>query len=910
MLFETYVLCSYNRALRNLLTNCPCNDKYSTPEAFIENIIEKRGSYMACLCYESTIRNRKSHSSIPIMLGSYLDFLIRGREEVEACRAQWGLFIVRGVLVIYPNFSTFDSLSMHVRQTKHMKSIDWFMYVDDEGLAISYNNKSLTCTYKRKTYVNDNVWIELLKEANPFKTNIVQSEYVKMFDIMLQYHYSMNDLKNRQIINSPMAIVKYIQYDLSRRKKQKAAGCQKLSIVFENGSLYPAFNKKNAVDPDENTRQYNRSYHNTMHEGRSSKASHFLPNVVRSSNAAVRNSNALSFPNDAIGYFCMLNMKDLKSAGEQNVLCDMVIMTEESDQMELFEYVKTISVDDGENTLMINGFPTGCRKNWTLDDLVALKLKFPNVTTQYYLPYVFLLTRPCIPIKYSEQHNVFFTPEETTQFQITYPEAEMLSITAKQLPIESLIKTPSAKSTVSINNVKGSVAMVTSPLHELLMKHSLGVTCYMSINPDDVEKLIEYSVISHGHDTTNFHRYYSCLDSEFKLTEGKTNIPKSTHPGKAMQALDSMYPANELLYEYRKMEGKPFKRVNCPENDTIVRDYRSMIFASKHYNPPKIWNLKLRAAFGNPFGACIEDGVVIDKNILPHLPKVHYNACITVEFTFKTVKYPKESTFITVETEQGITDNDLLIGCLVSEHEAYVKHSKHTNILKHKIGDHYFYLINFIPKKTKTYDNLKVKHIYNNNSLMVVITGQTVVDIDVGSKIANAYGQKNIISQSADLSDCWGITRDGRKVHAQIIYSEVSIVARVTSGQLYSMFMSNELAIGENGLFIAPVDLIVHTLHPYTNTKIIKVKNDTLTNINGFDSQNLSCTSSLLRNQNVYNIMLQILGFHGYDARFSTLKESKPILVESLPRSELSDDEDEKNLDCGPEKRPRLDLLF
>lgn len=877
MLFETYLLCSYNRAMRNLLTNCPCYSKYSPEERFIETIIDKRSSYMACLCYESTIRNRKSHNSIPIMLGSYLDFLIRGRNAVESCRAQWGLFIVRGVLVVYPNFSTFDSLSMHVRQTKTMKSIDWFMYVADEGLALSYNNKSVTWTYKRASYTNDVGWVGLLRRANPFDSTIVQSEYVKMFDIMLQYRYSMNDLKNRQIINSPMAITKYIQYDLARRKKQKAAGCQKLAVVFENGNLYPAFNKKNAVNPDETSRQYNRSYHNTMHEGRSNKASHLLPNVVRSSNAAVRNSNALAFPNDAIGYFCMLNMKDLKSAGEQNVLCDMVIMTEESDQMELFKYVKTIA-SDGENDLIINGFPTGCKCTWRLDDLVALKLKFPNVTTQYYLPYVFLLTRPCIPIKYSQQYDAFFTPEETTQFQITYPEADMLSITAKQLPLESLIKTPPAKSTVSINNLKGSVAMVTSPLHELLMKHSLGITCYMTINPADVDKMIDRSVISSGHDTSNFQHYYALLDSDFKLDEGKTNIPQSTRPIKVMKALDRMYPANDLLYEYRKLEGRPFKRIKCPENDTIVLDYRSMIFASKYYKPPNLWNLRLRAAFGNPFGACIEDGVVIDSNILPFLPKVHYNACITVEFTFKTVKYPKDSTFITVETEHGIMGEDLLIGCLVSEHEAYVKYSKHTVILKHKIGDHYFYLINFVPKKTSTYDNLKIKHIYNNNSLMVVITGQTVVDIGVGSKIANAYGQKNIISMATDLSSCCGITRDGRKVHAQIVYSEVSMVARVISGQLYSMFLSNELAIGENGLLIAPIDLIVHTLHPYTNIKLIRVKNDTLTNINGFDSQNLSCTSNLLRNQNVYSTMIQILGFHGYDAKFSTLKIDQPII--------------------------------
>lgn len=865
--------------MKDLITNCLCYKQYATREAFIENIINGRESYMACLSYESNVRKRVSHRSVPVMLGSYIDYLIRGPEALQECRAQWGLFILRGVLMIYPNFSTFNSLSMHVRKTKTKKSIDWYMYVEDEGLALSYHDKSVVYTYKRSTFT-DSGWVSLLKRANPFNTNVIHSDYVEMFDTMLKGRYSMNNLENRQIINAPLAIMRFIQYDLARRKKHKAAGCQKLSHVFENGNLYPAFNKKNVADPGESGRQYNRAYHHTLHEGRSSKAEHLLGNVVRSSNAAVRNSNALSFPNDAIGYFCMLNMKDLKSAGEQNVLADMVIMTEETNQQKLYEYVKTISTSDGENILVINGFLVDCYKTWTLNDLVELKKKFPHVTSQYYSRYVILLTRPCIPVKYSEQYDVLFSPAETTHFQIVYPEADMLSITAKQLPIESLIKTQPAKSTVSINNIKGSVAMVTSPLHELLMKHSLGVTCYISINPKDVESMIDRAVLDYGKNTENFHRYFNILDKEFKLIEGKTIKPKATHPGNAMRALERLYPANELLYECRSIEGQPFKRMNCIEQELNVKIYREIIFAAKNYKPPNVWNLRLRAAFGNPNGACIEDGVVIDSNILPHLPKVHYNACITVEFTFKMVKHPKDSTFVTVESNHNITDNDILVGCLVTEHDVYVKHSKHTNILKHKIGNHYYYLINFIPKKTNIYDNLKIKHIYNNNSITVIITGQTCVDIGVGSKIANAYGQKNIISEAKDLRHCWGITRDGRKVHAQLIYSEVSMVARVTSGQLYSMFMSDELAIGDDGTIIAPVDLVLHTLHPYTNMKVIKVKNDTLTNVNGFDSQNLSCTSKILRNQDVYDIMLQILGFHGFDAKFCTLKECKPIIVE------------------------------
>jgi hypothetical protein len=293
-----------------------------------------------------------------------------------------------------------------------------------------------------------------------------------------------------------------------------------------------------------------------------------------------------------------------------------------------------------------------------------------------------------------------------------------------------------------------------------------------------------------------------------------------------------------------------------------------LIFNSKYYKPPSVWNLRLRAAFGNPKGDCIEDGVVIDAETVKHIPPIMYNACITVEFTFKTVKQPKGSRFITINGCDGMLNDELMVGCLITEHAAYVKHSKHTNILRGKIGDHYFYLIIFLPKKTNMYNNLHVRHIYNSNVITVVITGQTSVKVDVGSKVANAFGQKNIISMVHDLRDCCGITRSGRKVHAQIIYSEVSLVGRVISGQLYDMFMSDELAIGDDGTIIAPIDLIIHTLHPYTNVKVFAVKNDTLTNINGFDTQNLCCTSQALRNNDVQNQIFQVLGLHGYDVEF------------------------------------------
>lgn len=798
-----------------------------------------------------------------------------------------------------PYFLITDALSQHVRETKDSKTIDWFTYINDDGLALSYENKTVKWTFQRqtKTSSESDEWIRLLVQSNPFNvTNVLPSEYSKMFDVILKYPYSMNDLKNRQFLNGPTIIDKYINHDLNRRKKKKTAGCQKMSTAFEMGALFQALSKKNTYETEEWCKNYPQNYDNTMHEGRSNKTSHLLGNITRASNDAVRNSKALTFPSDAVYYFCMLNTKDLKSAGEQNVLADFVMMSEETNELDLYNYVKTLSIPNGENILTINGYLINCRRTWTLQDLVALKFKFPHVTTQYHLPYVRLSTRACIPIKYSQQYDVFFSPAETTHFKITYPESDMLSITAKMLKIESLRKTPPAKSTVSLNNIKGSVAMITSDLHKLLMQNSLGVTCYMDISQEQINKLVDYAIISRSGTTTDdiiqytFIEPFNELVREFNLNHACPPI-QETHSGKAMEALSRIYPAADLLYECKKATNTPFVHERCIENIPLVSEYLSIIFNSKHYAPPKIWNLRLMAAFGNPFGACIEDGVVIDSNVVDHIPPIHYNACITVEFTFKTAKQPKDAKFFAVDETNGAISDETLIGYLVTEHVAYVKNSKHSNILTMKIGDHYYYMLHFLPKKTKMYDKLSVRHIYSNNSIIVVITGENLARVDVGSKLANSFGQKNIISMKTDLSkdpNCWGIMRDGTKVHAQLIYSEVSLIGRIPSGQLYDMFMSNQLAIGPNKIFIAPVDLVIHTLHPYTNIKVFDVKVDTLTNINGFDSQNLANVSTFLRQESVHEKVTQVLGLHCYNIDFVDEQSSyQPKIIESFRKRKV-----------------------
>ncbi|CAH0393285.1 unnamed protein product [Bemisia tabaci] len=916
------MLCSYNHRIHPILCHdCICYDKYRTRDAF-EETIRNGKSYMACLMYESTKLDSGAerfekqyslvHNSVPIMLGTYIDTMIRGEEEVRKSRALWGVIILNGAPKIFLSVSTLDALSLHVREMsgkqgkKSQKTIEWFTYVDGKGLATKYVEGRLSWTYdcesRTSTDLTDDCeWAELLHKANPrygepkFET-IPYDNYVRMFDVILSCPYDINDLKNRQLISGVATMRKYIDSYIGRRKKQSTSACQKLSEAFESGNMYSVLSKKNAYETAEWCKSYQQNYDSTLHDGRSNKVEHLLPNTNRASNETLRNSKAFSFPLDAMYFYCPLNTKDLKAAGEQNTLADFTMMTEETDVQETLLYLKSISTTEKEsNILILNGFIINCFKNWSLHDLIKLKKKLPHVTTKYYCSYVLISTKASILIKYNEEYDVYFSPAETTVYKIQYKEDAMFSTMVKTLAPIGLRRTPSAKSTVAVNNLKGSVANLTSDtLHLSLMQMIQGTTCFIKSCNGNQTSLLDAALISHGNGTSNFLSEYKKVLAFYDCEV----TPESPHPTiapielettevvKVMNSLQFMYNLNNLMIMnllnssanvlttgIRKKKNSLNRERSLTSKDKVFR-YAQMILGVANYHSSDVWNLRCWAAFANLHGAGVEDGIILDRKMVEEAPPIYYNACITIDFRFKTNKDTLGAVFISVdELKSGLEtlntlSEETFIGCLITETEVYVKNSRHCEVVNGRIGNHFYYLMHFLMKRDKTYGHLNVRCIRREKVITIVISGLRETRIGVGSKLANSFGQKNICSLVEDLSGYSGITRDGRKVHAQVLYSLESVLGRFSSGQIAYMLTSPDVAIGSNGFFIAPIDLVVHALNPYTNIKIFNVKVDTMTNVNGFDSQALCTVSHALRKEKLIAKVLQLIKMHGYEARF------------------------------------------
>lgn len=891
-IFRNHYISTYNFEIgTRLLNNCKCYSMYKNENDFIENIIKKQRSYMGCLCYQSSkSKQAVDHASVPIMVGSFLDYVIRGPDVVDRDKSYWGSFILKGTFQIYIIFSTFDALSLHVSVSNKEKSINLFTYSDGHSLALKYLNNIVHYEYQAIKYNSitnpSNEWVDLLNKANKYTTEPINAiDYLTLFNLMLSKDYNMNLLAHRQFLSGVQAMKKYINFFLNQKRKKKQCNIT-LSDAFEKGCIFAAFSKPNICETKEQFNHSTKTFNFILHDGKSDKAEQFMATVSRVTNLAIRNSKALMFPSDGLGYLCLLNTKDMKSAGEQHVLVDDVIMSSDTDDILVYQYLKKNyhkSINDGPNIIVLNSNLIHCRINMaSIELLVKLKKQFPHITTKYeYLPYIFISTKNSILMKYSQKYDCYFSPSETTYFQIQPSEYGLLSLSAKLIGQENFRRNQPPKSTVSINNLKGSIATLQSSFHKVMMENSLGHSVYIEMDDAKRKTILDSAILETNCDTSNFLKIFNTeIEPLLNLSTNKIEVAEQDSNDLFEQKLrhSAIFLYNEffpkLLWKNDLENKNTYLQRFDKSNDFVIliQNYLKLLYSKEKFSALHKSNLTLYCAFGNEEGKTMEDGMVMDGDTMNFLKKypINYNACITISFCFKNIAQPKQTKFISITGNIG-NYTDTLVGCLISPNEIQkIKNSTHCFVNCQKIGSHYYYLIHFSPNQHQIYSKLNIRYIINKSKLIFVINGIHQAQIGIGTKFANNSGQKNICSTPSNLKRYWGITRDGRKIFAQILYSEVSILGRTPAGQLMQMLKSPDLALGPNGEIIAPVDLLIHTLHPYTNNKIFDLKVDTLTNINGFDSQNLSNTSSALRDkQSVRPIAINLLNFLGYEIEFS-----------------------------------------
>lgn len=357
---------------------------------------------------------------------------------------------------------------------------------------------------------------------------------------------------------------------------------------------------------------------------------------------------------------------------------------------------------------------------------------------------------------------------------------------------------------------------------------------------------------------------------------------------------------------------------NGPKNNDKIKFNKNFTVESvdkSEYPIPRI-NEKLKfhnqlvlwTKFGEPrgcVGATVEDGIVLDAKLQTNGPKKLQSVTLTIKISdneradFKRVKTISNNCRVFYQSINRHNEKYLLFGILVSRQQLYCNRSKNVHIIESIVNDHHRYIIYIIDHSP--YDK-QLESFYNDNGLLT-IHYRYIVNLGVGSKIANNLGQKGEISKVLDMSHIRGWTRDGLCVHPQIIFSVTSTVGRTQSLMVANMINNPNVAITEYGEIIAPLSYNIHHIDSSTKSKLCAPKIDLMTKENGFVANGMTSLDQVMNYQgdnhinNIMHMVVQLYKLNG--VAFEYLKYDQQTLTNY--EEDVDEEEDEEDDDYTSE---------
>lgn len=488
----------YNSVARSLLLGeCSCYDTYKN---FKAAILVDRQSYMACVVVN---HKRVGHKVFPIMVGSFPDYLIRG-SNVDADKSLFGSFYIKGSPHFLPNFLT-NNLRSGYRWTSVSGDIysdyRWTLIHDGYTVNMVYDKGAVKCVarkyissreaavMKRKLSaiyhdtsldINNYNWLKAINETSLFPDDTcTEAEYLEFFESAYRNHPILDYLANKLVITAPALMIRTLQIykstfettenanksDIEKNIAFTQTFVKKLQDIYERGNMYFAITK-------------NRMNHvNLVKESlwipiemfRMNHVYKLVGQIKRSTTAKQRNSKALFYPEDAFGFICPANVREMNGAGENLFFSLMTWPTLNLDDDVVCVYIKKNFLNDkilklDHLFLVVEGYLTHYQIRDDTANFIKIKHDLKHVTfMQYDKKYLLLSTRGHIPAKYSPKYEMIVSPYEKTHLFPNafdeYKDIALLSPHGLCLP-DSFVKTMPEKVTVAINNIKGGCAVI------------------------------------------------------------------------------------------------------------------------------------------------------------------------------------------------------------------------------------------------------------------------------------------------------------------------------------------------------------------------------------------------------------------------------------------------------------------
>lgn len=299
---------------------------------------------------------------------------------------------------------------------------------------------------------------------------------------------------------------------------------------------------------------------------------------------------------------------------------------------------------------------------------------------------------------------------------------------------------------------------------------------------------------------------------------------------------DSTTQSTENVYVYI------VKNDETPFYQTLIGMFR---------DPVKNYQLKTYCAFGDIGGGTVEDGVVADIDFINAAPK-QFLSCTTRVNLKKSngsclnIGERNKLRYMKIESEIG---NEIVYGILYSTFRLQIKCNDNVKIKNTCIRDLYVYTLyieNFLP--LYTFDS----SFYEDH---IIINYTMLSPLGIGTKLANTFGQKDVICKIEDLRHFGGYNARGEFIKPSLLFPIQSLIGRNVGRQYVGAMESqdlvlkhkttykiNNLKVKSNGpAAFGLVRLFVH--HQNAPSKVQSrrpMKNDLWTNQNGFDGNYLS----------------------------------------------------------------------
>lgn len=539
-----------------IIYDCACYEKYKN---FKEVIFEKSGSYLCCLIIVIDGYTKEFHLKWPIMLGSLIDWKIRGNQNDQNLH---GCFIIEGSVKLIYNFITNNLTNGHVYREKRntpifkvkikadnktinlvydplaQKKIQSKIY-DEEyetnektkkryteiekmqesemRATIQESTSNTVCRntviekdFKRQTKlfettyktnitnsVKGETWINFINSHSPFDVDYTEEDYIEYFDACLRDAPALDELANKTCITPNTILLKVLEIQILKvTKNQKCSKTpinarltsmsNKLSTIIRNGNMFFALSNK--IDYDAIIMTDYKSIYQTVEAQKLHLTAKLASTVKRSVNTCTINSSALYYPKDGMFFTCPIDTKDIKGAGENVSLAQLVITPKgikmnilieifKSKRLQSMQQLDPNQADDVLLHVVINSYITPYFI--TKSSLIKLKKVCTIINFMVFGKFLVINTNGNVLMKYSIKYKFFVTPYE---FLYLWPDAfEEYTDHLKYNPCSFYLSSDidmaqSAKRNVANANVKGRCNIIESQINLDVFIHTIGAS--------------------------------------------------------------------------------------------------------------------------------------------------------------------------------------------------------------------------------------------------------------------------------------------------------------------------------------------------------------------------------------------------------------------------------------------------